>query len=147
MTLRLLSDIDRLTSWRAEVIETVFGIPADDALLAANTDYYRRALSDGTHVAIEALSPVGEGLGCGSICLQEELPSPDNPSGRCACLMNIYVRQEARRQGVGARIVESLIDEARRRGCGKIYLETTPAGRNLYARHGFADLHDMMILR
>ena len=40
-------------------------------------------------------------VGCGGICLYQEMPSPDNPSGGCAYLMNIYTRPEFRGQGVG----------------------------------------------
>ena len=41
-----------------------------------------------------------------------EMPSPDNPNGKCACLMNIYARPPFRRQGIGDRIVCWLIGQA-----------------------------------
>ncbi len=37
------------------------------------------------------------------------MPSPDNPSGRCAYLMNIYVREGYRSEGAGKKIVRYLI--------------------------------------
>ncbi len=129
--------------WRAEVIETVFGQKADADLLRANRRYYERNVPKESHVAIVA-SCDGEECGCGAVCLTEELPSPDNPSGLCAYIMNIYVRERFRNQGVAHHVVSRLIEEAKRRGCGKIYLETTDEGRPVYASLGFSDMPDMM---
>ncbi len=141
-------DLDLLVQWRMEVLREVFP-PADyafpDGLEEANRDYYRRALPAGEHVACFA-SVEGQIVGCGGICLYQELPSPDNPSGRCAYLMNIYCRPSHRREGVGEVVVNWLVDQAREQGITKIYLETTEPGRQLYEQIGFSDLPDMMIL-
>lgn len=144
----ILSEIkatDHLMRWRNEVIAHVFGKEPSPELMEANRDYYRRHTADGSHRAFIAVLD-GQEAGCGSICLTEELPSPDNPSGRCAYLMNIYVREAFRRHGLGGAIVERLIDEARKTGCDKIYLETTSDGRPVYESLGFRDMPDMMKL-
>ena len=51
----------------------------------------------------ECLMALAEGkdAGCGMVLYHDELPSPDNPSGRCAYLMNIYVRSGFRRHAPG----------------------------------------------
>lgn len=36
------------------------------------------------------------------------------------------------------------MDEAKKRGCGKIYLETTAEGRPVYKSLGFREMADMM---
>lgn len=136
-------DIDTLMRWRREVVANVFGEVPDEALTAANRDYYLRHVADGTHLAFVAETD-GEECGCGAVCLTEELPSPDNPSGKCAYLMNIYVRAPFRGHGVAHAVVRRLIEEGKRMGCGKIYLETTEEGRSVYASLGFRDLPDMM---
>ena len=138
-----IKDIDTLMKWRAEVIETVFGEKATKELLEANHQYYERHIPDGTHRAFIAIYE-GQEAGSGSICFTDELPSPDNPSGHCAYLMNIYVREPYREHGVGHAIVKRLLKEAEKHGCGKIYLETTPEGRPVYESLGFKDLPDMM---
>ena len=86
----------------------------------------------------------GEDAGCGAICITDELPSPDNRSGRCAYLMNIYVREAFRNQGVAHSIVSMLIEEAKKLGCDKIYLETTAEGKPVYSSLGFREMPDMM---
>lgn len=138
-----ITDLDTLINWRKEVIRNVFGTQADESLINANRNYYSRHTADDNHLAFVA-SISGKECGCGAICLTEELPSPDNPSGRCAYLMNIYVRESFRNKGVAHYIVSHLIDEAKRYGCGKIYLETTSEGRKLYSSLGFKDMPDMM---
>ena len=135
--------IPTLLYWRQEVIEHVFGQKPDRRLLVANRQYYATHIADGSHVALVATYG-GEDAGCGAVCLTEELPSPDNRTGKCAYLMNIYVREPFRHKGIAHRIVSKLIELAKRHECGKIYLETTSEGKAVYASLGFEDMPDMM---
>ncbi len=144
-----LSELDELMAWRMEVLHEVFGIPADadtSALEQANREYYRYALSRGEHIACFARYD-GQRVGCGGICLQQEMPSPDNPTGRCAYLMNIYTRSPYRRLHIGTTLVGWLVEQAKRQGAGKIYLETSGAGRAMYRRLRFEEMKGMMKLQ
>ena len=141
MNLRIepVYETDRLMMWRREVIRTVFGVDPTEDLLSANRNYYERHIADGSHLAVGAEVDGGE-AGWGAICFTEELPSPDNPSGRCAYLMNIYVRPMFRSRGIGHEIVSYLVEKAREKRCDKIYLETTDEARSLYNSIGFKEL-------
>lgn len=141
--LHKITNLETLMKWRVEVILSVFGEHANRELTDANVAYYARHIADGSHLAIVA-SVDGEDCGCGAICLTDELPSPDNPSGRCAYLMNIYVRTPYRNHGVAHAIVRHLIEEASACGCSKIFLETTDEGRHLYKSIGFEEMENMM---
>lgn len=143
VTIREIRAIPTLMHWRKEVIETVFGLTPSKRLLVANRRYYQKNIADGSHIAVVAGTDDAD-VGCGAICLSEELPSPDNPSGKCAYLMNIYVREEYRGRGVGQSIVRWLVEKARQMGCDKIYLETTDCARPLYRSIGFKDLSGIM---
>lgn len=143
ITIRQVIVIPTLMHWRKEVIENVFGVIPSKSLLVANRRYYQRHIADGSHIAIVAVTD-GADVGCGALCLSEELPSPDNPSGRCAYLMNIYVRRQHRGHGIGHTIVRWLVAKARELGCDKIYLETTDSIRSLYHNIGFEELHGFM---
>ena len=129
--------------WRQEVLRHVFGEEPSPRLLVENRRYYRKHIADDTHFAIKA-EWNGEDSGCGAVCFTDELPSPDNPTGKCAYLMNIYVREAYRKHGIAHIIVKRLIEESRARGCGKIYLETTADGRPVYESLGFRDLPDIL---
>lgn len=127
----------------------VFGLPDDGeetrALLAASREYYQKTIPGGGHVAVFAETEAGT-AGCGGLCLYREMPSPDNPGGICAYLMNIYTREPFRKSGVGRAVVRWLVGYAKERGAGKIYLETSDSGRPLYESAGFRDMRDYMIL-
>lgn len=142
-----LNDLDTLISWRMEVLREVFGIPAGQdmtELEQANRKYYQTMLQTDGHIACFACHE--EIIGCGGICIYQELPSPDNPTGMCAYLMNIYTRPQFRGQGAGERIVRWLVEQAMQRGVTKIYLETSDCGRNLYQRMGFTPMMDYLKL-
>lgn len=140
---RRVTSLDELMMWREEVIASVFGVRPDTTLLRANRKYYENHLPDSSHIAFVA-SYNGVDCGCGAVCFSEELPSPDNPGGRCAYLMNIYVRKEHRGKGIAHSVVRRLIEEAEKYGCEKIYLETTAAGRPVYQSLGFKEMSDML---
>lgn len=134
-----VSDMDTLLRWRMTVLAEVFSIPEDEdtsGLREENRRYYEKRIASGEHTAVLALDG-DEGVGCGGICYYQEMPSPDNPTGECAYLMNIYVTPARRHQGIAQEIVKCLISDARARGVTKIYLETSEDGRRLYERLGF----------
>lgn len=143
--LREITDVEEWMNWRREVLTVVFSILPDKQLLEANFNYFMRNASNGNHIAVKANTTDGAEVGCGAICFQEEMPSPDNHTGRCAYLMNIYVRESFRRIGVATTIIKYLIDKAKSRDCQKIYLEATSTAKNLYRSIGFVELSDYML--
>lgn len=145
-----LAELDTLMEWRMRVLAEVFpiGEGEDRSEIRRNNEaYYKAHLADGTHTACFAADDAtGKIVGCGGICYQAELPSPDNPAGTNGYLMNIYTLPELRGAGVGGRIVAFLIEDAKTRGTGKIYLESSETAKRLYHEIGFTDLSDYMKL-
>ena len=142
-----LEDLEVLLQWRMEVLQNVFALPGkpSEELQKANLDYYQKALADGGHFAVFAEGN-GNIVGCGGVCFYQEMPSPDNPSGWCGYLMNIYTRAAVRGQGIGTKIVRALLDETARRGIHKVYLETTDQARSLYERIGFTEMKGYLMI-
>lgn len=134
-----VKDLDLLMRWRSEVLRCVFEAEPSGRLLSANAEYYRKHLLKGQHIAYVARLD-GIEAGCGAVCLYEEMPSPDNESGLCAYLMNIYVRPNFRNKGVATALIKKLVGDALSLGCGKIYLETTEMGRSVYKKIGFNEM-------
>ena len=143
-----IQDTDLLMQWRMEVLREVFSISPDRSvteLEAENRRYYQEELPRGGHIACFAC--MGEEIvGSGGMCLYDEMPSPDNPNGKCAYLMNIYARPQFRGCGIGHAIVRWLIGQTEQHGVSKIYLETSEDGRPLYREMGFREMPDMMKL-
>lgn len=140
-------DLDTLLQLRMEVLneEGRLNYGDTDELEEASWQYYENALANGSHIACFATNS-GKIVGCGGMCLHTEMPSADNPSGRCAYLMNIHVCHEAKGSSVGRDIVTWLVTEARRRGITKIYLESSIAARYMYHSMGFRGMDSMMML-
>jgi ribosomal protein S18 acetylase RimI-like enzyme len=74
------------------------------------------------------------------------MPSPDNLKGRCAYLMNVYVREEFRRKGIARKLCTKLIEIAKNRHVEKVYLESSDMGKPLYKSLGFKDMCGYMKL-
>jgi len=143
-----LQDLDLLVETRIEVLRTVFSLPMEQDigdLAEASRKYYMGAIPSGEHIACLAFEN-GLFVGCGGICLYQEMPLPDNALGLCGYLMNIYTRSAFRRRSVGKRIVEWLTAQGRQRGAKKIYLEASDMGRLLYQNIGFLPMRDQMYL-
>ncbi len=145
-------DMGLLLSLRMEVLAHVFSEERQELtdheweeIRKQNEDYYQKELNRNGHIAC-ALSVSGNLAGCGGVCLYREMPSPDNRSGCCAYLMNIYVREAYRRQGLARKICQFLIRRAHEKGAEKIYLESSQMAVPLYTSLGFTDMSGYMKL-
>lgn len=148
-----IRSLETLLRWRAEVLKAESGRTADAEMLKAVARYYDFHNADGSHVAFEARVPDAEGklqpVGCGGVCFSEELPTDDNPTGRCANIINVYVREGYRGTGVGAALIKALLDLARFRRCGRIMVdsESKPEVLDFYRKLGFKTSPDALFYR
>lgn len=147
MTIRFAGaeDLERLLTLRMACLRAVNDLPGDcvfsEELVEASRAYFRKPLSV-TVLALDGEMPVG----CATLCAMELMPTFDHPTGKRGHLMNVYTSAAYRRQGIGRRMVELLIEEARRRGMTEISLDATETGRKLYQRLGFRDSGEAMAL-
>ncbi len=140
-----IGDLPLLIEWRMRVLHEVFADYSDaawDSIRLNNEKYYAEHLTDNTHTACFAFDADGGIAGCGGICYYEEMPSPDNLSGACGYLMNIFTVPEMRGNGIGRKIAEFLIADAKERNTAKIYLESSEAAKGLYECMGFRPMRD-----
>ena len=128
-----------LVSTRIEVLRAANLLDpcVDMSEVAAQSEaYYREALANGSHTGILAFD--GDVFaGAGGVSYYRVMPTFHNPTGRCAYIMNMYVRPTYRRQGIATAMLDLLVADARRRGVGRIALEATDMGRPLYEKYGF----------
>jgi len=131
--------ISLLVSTRIEVLRAANLLDAcvDMSEVAAQSEtYYREALANGSHTGILAFD--GDAfVGAGGVSYYRVMPTFHNPTGRCAYIMNMYVRPAYRRLGIATAMLNLLVVDARRQGAGRIGLEATDMGRPLYEKYGF----------
>ncbi len=130
---------------RLEMLRVVNDLPEayefDTVLERESRDYF----AAGDQTTILAMEQ-GEVIGCATLCYLRMMPTFSHPTGKRAHLMNVYTREQYRRQGIAARMVERLIQEARARGVTEISLDATESGRPLYERLGFTASQECMVL-
>jgi len=106
------------------------------AVRKTSLEYYRTAISDGSHTAI-LVTDGGHFVGAGGISYYHVMPTFYNPTGEKGYIMNMYTAPEYRRRGIATHTLELLVADAWKRGVTAVSLEATAEGRPLYERFGF----------
>lgn len=138
-------DIDLLMSSRLEMLKVVNSLPADYQFDEVIVDESRDYFLNGDHITVLAIDN-GEVIGCASMSFMRIMPTFGHPTGKRAHLMNVYTRNEYRRQGIARKMCEILIDETWKRGATEISLDATKMGRPLYESLGFKASEECMVL-
>ena len=85
-------------------------------------------------------------VGCATICYVSIMPTFDHPDGRRAHIMNVYTKEEYRRQGIAGQMMNILLEDARVRGVTYADLDATDMGKPLYETLGFSPSDEYMSL-
>ena len=144
-----LNQLDFLIETRLVVLKEVFNLSekCDKSVLETeNRFYYERAISEKSHIAALAYQQ-GVFVGCGGLCIQEQMPSPDCKSGKYGFIMNMYTVPNYRGQGIAKKILTWLIDEGKKVKVERFILETTEHGRFVYEKSGFIASAEFMTLQ
>jgi len=137
-----LDDLEPLVALRVALFEAMGQRgPLLDAAVPAIRSYIRRHLPTGAFrvwVAQRGV-PVVAAIG---LVIHSVPPSPANPVGKEAYIMNLFTRPEVRRRGIARRLMAHVLDVVRSEGILKARLYATPDGRPLYESIGFAVADD-----
>jgi ribosomal protein S18 acetylase RimI-like enzyme len=82
---------------------------------------------------------VHEIAGSAAVLWFDHPPTPSNPGGAEAYILNVYTEPAWRRRGVARSLVDRILTEAKSRGVKRIWLRTSDDGRPLYMSMGFGD--------
>jgi GNAT superfamily N-acetyltransferase len=137
------ADVDTLLEHRLGMIEAVFSShgpsassrPAAADLRETNAAWLARHLGGD----FEAWLAEAEGRPVGSAAVMwfPHPPSPINPIGLEAYVLNVFTEPTWRRRGVARALMERVVEEARARGVKRIWLRASDDGRPLYESMGF----------
>ena len=140
-------DIAELMQIRLEMLREVNDLSPDYVFSEEFCLYSRDYFLNGQHTTVLAIDgKINEPIGCATLCYIELMPTFSHPTGKRTHLMNVYTAPDYRGQGIARRMVEMLMEEARRRGVTEISLDATASGRPLYRKLGFRDSEECMVL-
>ena len=113
------------------------------SVCSADTNYYKNALNNGSHIAYLVFDG-DHFVGTGGVSFYQVMPTYHNSSGRKAYIMNMYTKPEYRRMGIAGKTLDMLVRDIKMRGITAISLEATDMGRDLYEKYGFVKMdHEM----
>lgn len=85
-----------------------------------------------------AIGLVGDAsAGMAWLVLYERIPNPDAPTRLCGDIQSVYVRPEHRGGAIGRSLVQTLLDEADRRGVAKLTVDANERAQEFYRHLGF----------
>ena len=143
-----IEDIDILTETRIEVLRAANKLSDDldmSEVEKQSYDYYKKALSDGTHIAY-LIFDENCFVGTGGVSFYQVMPTYHNPSGKKAYIMNMYTHPDYRRKGIAYQTLDRLIRDTKYKGIMSISLEATAMGYPLYEKYGFVKMNNEMEL-
>ena len=76
----------------------------------------------------------------------EKIPNPVGESEYYVYLTNLYVREELRRHGIGARLLAAALAWSSSVQVQAVILWPTERSKPFYVRHGFSEAHELMQL-
>jgi GNAT superfamily N-acetyltransferase len=93
-----------------------------------------------------------EPAGLASLLEYHRMPRPDRLESRWGYVGNMFVREDLRNSGIGAALLDAIIDESDARGYTRLVLSPTERAVRFYRRAGFVDAdaaagNDRMMVR
>ncbi|MBO4579696.1 MAG: GNAT family N-acetyltransferase [Clostridiales bacterium] len=138
-------DIEILMASRLEMLKVVNDLPEDYVFSDELVEGSRQYFLNGDQTTVLAFVDGGF-AGCASISYYTIMPTFSHPTGKRAHVMNVYTRERYRRQGIACKMMNMLTEDAWAKGATEISLDATESGRPLYAKLGFTDSGECMVM-
>ena len=145
------SDFDALVDYRIRFLNELIG-PQDDEEKAkmrkSLEQYFSETLQTKNFIAWLA-EHGGKIVGTGYLVVWR-IPGRYRglETGELGYILNMYTVPEARRNGIGTRVLQELIKEAKSRGLKHLHLHASKEGMSIYRKAGFTEpLMPELVLR
>lgn len=140
-----IEDIDMLVTLRLDFIKVCADNEKYEEIKENCYTYFNKAFANDSCDVILA-EENGTCIGTGIVFYYDSVPSPFNITGKNSYITSMYVEPSYRRQGIGAEILERVIECVKKRGVKVIFLSASEMGRPLYEKRGFTDSKNGMLL-
>ena len=135
-----LDDIDELVRMRALMFGAMGIELADQSWRLDAGEHYERMLSNGRIVGavVDRVGSPGL-LSSGVVSFLDQIPSPTRPFSTIAHISSMCTEPDHQRMGLGAMVLDLLVDQVRQRGVSVVELHATTEGESLYRSRGFGE--------
>ncbi len=141
-----IKDIEKYIEHRIEFILSLKGVFQDEKIFRINTkNFLEKSITNNTSVIFIA-EKEGKILSSAMAVLYESLPMTYTPNGKCSIIYNVYTTAEYRNKGFAKKLLKMLLDDLHAKGIEEVLIKYTDAGKKVYEKLGFKQLHDYMIL-
>lgn len=119
------------------------GAKEDIDIEPALKDYYQRHMADGTFISWIALDNE-KIIGTSGMSIVEKPPHFSCPSGKTGILSSMFTDKAYRRKGIAKELLSRVVNEAREKGCGSVWITASDMGVLLYSDFGFTKNNNFM---
>jgi len=141
-----IDDLEALINYRIRFLNELYNHPDDEqteVLRKSLRRYFYEAITSNDFIAWVA-EYNGRIIGTsGMVVWQRPANYGGLESGKLGYLLNFYTIPEARRKGIGTRLLKELIKEARLIGLKYLHLNATKDGIHIYRKAGFVEPNDI----
>ena len=137
------SDIGAFVENRIEFVTLIRNIENVESFREKTREYIETYINSDNLIIYIAMENKNIVASC-MLCIFQTIPLPSNYSGKVGELLNVYTKQEYRKQGHSKKLIKLLMDEARKKGVSKIILNYTDEGYHLYKSLGFKETDTQM---
>lgn len=133
-------DLSSLIQLRISYLESEFGSLArqeQDDLSAKLEAYFKQHLNKDLYVYLAKLNNVI--VATAYLLIMEKPASPSFPTGRIGQILSVYTMPVYRRKGVATKLLNNLLQEAKKKQLSYIELAATKDGYLLYKKLGFKE--------
>jgi GNAT superfamily N-acetyltransferase len=137
-----IDDVPALVDYRVRFLNELFNHPENDETTVVRKsllEYFTRAVPSKDFIAWVAEYDGKIIATSGMVVWQKPAIYGGVESGRLGYLLNFYTVPEARRKGIGTRLLNELIKEAKSLGLKYLHLHASKDGINIYRKAGFAE--------
>lgn len=137
-----VDDVSALVDYRVRFLNELFDHPEDDETAVVRKsllEYLTRAIPSKDFIVWVAEYD-GKIIGTGGMVVWEKPAIYRGvESGKLGYLLNFYTVPEARRKGVGTRLLSEVIKEAKSLGLKYLHLHASKDGINMFRKAGFTE--------
>lgn len=134
-----ISNLNELIQMRIEYLLEDFGELSPNKILEIQNNLNNYFLHNLNKNCLIYIAKDDNIVSTAFLVITEKPSNPNFLTGRVGTVMNVYTKEEYRKQGIATRLMEMLLNEAKRLNLDYVELKSTKQGYTLYKKLGFKE--------